>query len=157
MKYILLLSAFALCVFTSCNKNNTLPKNHPYIDFISLTPNYVKQGIASKDTVFLQFSFKDGNANLGVTPGGQDRDIYIIDLRDSTLFAAQYFPAMPGDAKDPSIGMEGTCTTWFPVAYIPVRLTTHPNADTLQFEVYIKDRAGRESNHITTTPLYLHR
>jgi hypothetical protein len=157
MKYPRLLFALLiLAAFAACNKSNTLPKDRPYIDFISLTPDRVQQSVLSKDTVFLQFSFKDGNANLGVTPGGQERDIYVLDLRDSSMFAEQYFPNMSGTIKDPTVGMQGTCTTWFPAAYIPVR-QGHLNADTLQFEVYIKDRAGRESNHIITTPLYLYR
>ena len=127
----------------------------PSIAFVSLDPRTV-QAASSEDTVFLTFRFADGDADLGVggnTPG--QYDVFLVDSRDSTL--NQYlFPDIDDELRDPAKGMTGTATIIIQAALLRPRDSLHQVlGDTLQYEVYVKDRAGHESNRFTTPEIFL--
>lgn len=126
----------------------------PEIKLISMTPDSVKAG--SQDTVYITFKLVDGDADLGNDPGGQVYDIYLKDSRVDT-FIGYFFPEISADVRDAGRGVEGICTFKQLAAYlIPREDSLHmATGDTLFYELYIKDRARNESNHIVTQNLYI--
>jgi hypothetical protein len=141
-----------LLVFTACQKN-TISKI-PQIRFQSLTPDSVKAG-SGLDTVNITFYLTDGDADLGNDPNGTNYDIYIRDSRTDT-FKGYFFPSISSEAEDATKGIEGYCTFQQLGAFlIPRADSAHLNGDTLYYEIYIKDRAQHESNHITTPNVYI--
>jgi len=145
-----------LCVagLASC-KDETPLSTTPSIAFVSLDPRTVKAA-SSEDTVFLTFRFADGDADLGVGPdAGSEYDVFLIDNRDSTV--NQYlFPDIADELRDPAKGMTGTATIIIQAALLRPRDSLHTVlGDTLKYEVYVKDRAGHESNRFTTPEIFL--
>jgi len=130
----------------------------PAIRFVSMTPDSLKAA-SGEDSVFITFHLTDGDADLGNNPSGTNKDIFFIDSRDtSTVFYSSFFPNIPGELKDPKMGIDGDCIVFINSAFIGSRPDSLHQAvgDTLHFIIYIKDVAGHESNRITTPDLYLH-
>ncbi len=140
--------AAVLFVIASCEKNNV--SNTPAISLQYFGPEFVKMSL---DTVFLQFSFTDGNADLGNDSTSKKYDIYIKDFRYDTGFVGYYFPSIDKSIEDAKKGLSGTCLFEF---FAPQILNARTDSvhtkfgDTTHFEFYIMDRAGNTSNHITT-------
>lgn len=150
----LILVLLAVLLFSSCEKNEV--SKIPQIVFLQLSPSIIDAG---SDTAFLQFSVRDGDADLGVSPGANKYDIFIKDMRfDSIGFVGYYFPDINPGILDPTRGITGTCTFLFTPQLLYMRPDAlHNKFDTARFEVYITDRAGNNSNHIVTDPLVMQR
>jgi hypothetical protein len=142
-------------LLSSCEKNEV--SKIPQIGFLQFSPSIIKAG---RDTAFMQFSIRDGDADLGVSPGANKYDIYIKDLRfDSANFVGYLFPGIDPGILDPTKGITGTCTFLFipKLLYARTDSPMHYRYDTARFEVYIMDRAGNNSNPIITDPLVMQR
>lgn len=126
-------------LFTSCEKN-TMSKI-PYISLIEFVADSVMQ--ANMDTCFFYFSLEDGDADIAV-PGDSVSQIYLKDSRDPD-FIPMPFPTIDPSILDPKKGIKGTC-----LFYIRPLPKVDTLADTLNYEFYIKDKAGHESNHLVT-------
>ena len=118
-------------------------------------PDSIMAG-SSKDTVNIQFHLQDGDADLGNDPNSTNYDLYIKDSRYDT-FQGYFFPPIASQVEDPKKGLEGICTFQMLAALIiPRQDSIHiKQGDTASFELYITDRAGHKSNHITTPKLYI--
>lgn len=154
MKRCTFLFLALLAAFSSCKNNNSM-SNIPSISLISMTPDSIKQG-ASEDTVYIKFGLEDGDADLGHDVSSTDKDIYIRDNHTDS-FTGYNFPEIAQGILDPSKGITGACTFKMLGALIYVRQDSIHllNGDTVSYELYIKDKAGNNSNHITTPNLYI--
>ena len=151
MKYYAILVVCVLgLLLASCSKNNL--SKIPQIGNLTLQPDSVKAG-SSQDTVYLTFHFTDGDADLGNDPNSTNYDIYLKDSRDSSI-SGYFFHYIPSQAADPSTGIQGYCTIKILAAFLLPR-ANHPKGDTLHYEVYIKDKAQHESNHLNTPNIYI--
>jgi hypothetical protein len=104
-------------------------------------------------TLVLTLRYKDGDGDLGGQPDNQP-DLFLIDLRDSTLFPAGYDGIirynMPKFYEGPTPqSIQGTIEVSIPGI---VRLNLNAPQEVVQFRVYIVDRAGHLSNEVITTP-----
>ena len=155
----LLLFAFAGLAMVSCKKTNDMSKipNVTLTAFIS--GNGSDKVLVNIDTAFLLFDFTDGDADIGTDPGSTS-DIYIKDLRGGD-FNGYSFPAdIDRSIEDPKKGIKGSVVFQFTPDVLTMRDDSLHNAtkrDTTSFEFYIVDRAGHESNHITTPPIIIYR
>ena len=106
-----------------------------------------------EDTAAILFSYTDGDADLG-NDATSSSGIYLKDSRDSSV-AVYLFPEIPGQLLKPDEGMEGRSAVFLTGdLYLP---PTNPLQidDTVTYELFVKDRAGNESNHVTLPPLRL--
>jgi hypothetical protein len=124
----------------------------PSIIFTSLSSDSVTAG--ANQIVNLSFRFSDGDGDLGNKPSSGNFDIYTTDLRDTTPLN-YYFPSNLKMIIDPTQGVTGECTIALNAAFMLLR-PTRLLGDTLQYEVYIKDKSGKESNRFTTPKIYLY-
>ena len=134
-----------LCIaFSSCEKNTT--PNIPQISLLAFFP-YDSMWV-NVDTSYFIFGLEDGDGDIG---NDTTSVIYLKDSRyESAGFVKTPFPAIDPTIEDPKKGLKGTCT-FYPVPQpVPRDDTFHMHHDTLSYELYIKDRAGHESNHIKT-------
>ena len=150
-----LLALLCVVALASCKDEAPLSTT-PSIAFESLDPRTVKAA-SSEDTVFLTFRFSDGDADLGVGANGSSGqyDVFLIDNRNNQV--NQYlFPDIADELRDPAKGMSGTATIILQAALLRPRDSLHTVlGDTLKYEVYVKDRAGHESNRFTTPEIFL--
>jgi hypothetical protein len=138
LRYIVfaLVLGFAL---SSCEKNK-----------VSKIPNITLENfgpllIQNRDTLFLQFSLKDGDADIGTNRN--EGEIFIKDARFPD-FAPDYFPLIEMEIEDPDKGIFGSCIYMFTPDKLNPRTPSVP--DTTYFLLYIKDRAGHHSDTIMT-------
>jgi hypothetical protein len=127
----------------ACEKNN-LPKV-PSIGLTFAGPDSMK---VTRDDYVIQFSIVDGDADISNSaPCG----IYLKDSRYDTGFTWCEFPKIKKDALDPDKGLQGSCF-FLPFPGPEPRLDSLHMAtgDTLMYELYVKDNAGNESNHLKT-------
>jgi len=143
-----LLSLFLLFLL-SCRRENVVFAVEPQIEFESLQPAVVQEF----GTLVLTLRYRDGDGDLGGQPNNQP-DLFLIDLRDSTLFPAGYDGIirynMPKFYEKPTPqSIQGTIEVSIPGI---IRLNPNAPQEVVQFRVYIVDRAGHLSNEVITTP-----
>ncbi len=155
IRYVFYLSLIAVAVF-SCQKSSDVSKI-PQIGLIYFGSTQGADSIIQNiDTGLLQFSIVDGDADLGNSATGTQKDIYIKDSRYDTGYVGYFFPTIDQSIEDPKKGIQGICTFVFTPDMLSMRYDSlHKAGDTVSLELYIVDRAGHQSNHIVTGKIYI--
>jgi hypothetical protein len=152
----LLLLLLCLLGMWACKKNSSTTT--PQINFVSFRRDTVHGG-SVKDTAFLNFSFKDGDGDLGNDPATGQYDVFLRDTRDTAFPLLRFFfPTIPDEAKDPYTGsVEGVGTIAIRGILIPQRQDTlHKlHSDTTIFKMWVVDKAQHVSDTILTRPLII--
>ena len=142
--------------FLSCIKGPDFP-DEPRLEFVSISRTVLNQGL-DEDSTELILSFTDGDGNLG---NEQDLNVFFIDLRDtSQSFTTYRIPFIPeegvanGISGELYIELESSCCI-YENNQPPCTPSDEFPMDTVQYEVYIVDRAGNESNRVLIPPITL--
>jgi hypothetical protein len=149
IKALVLLLLLTIAGLAACEKNTV--SKVPQISGIAAGPDSIH---ANTDTTFIEFSFVDGDADIGNDPASA---IYVKDSRYDTGFLRYDFPQIADGVEDPKKGLTGKCI-FLPYIPSPIPRTDSPwnkLGDTLVYEYYITDRAHHQSNHLTTQRLYI--
>ncbi len=162
----LAISALLLFTWASCTQPPDYPIE-PVIQYERLTKNTMLQGDGTEDQTWITISFTDGDGDLGFFKEGSSQvetDLFIRDLRLNAVTEKFTIPFVPelgaanGISGEINFRLYTTCCI-FPewVTGQPAPCDTSPEypMDTVQYEIYIKDRAGHESNRVVTEPIYL--
>lgn len=135
---------FSLFLLAACEKNTVDlggSDKAPEIIFQSMTPLEVHSG---RDSVFLSFSFFDGDGDLGANTNSPS--VFLVDSRDSTTY--QYFlPAVNEFIRKQPKGYEGVIRVNILAAALVLDSLL---PDNLHYEVHVVDAAGNASNSFTT-------
>lgn len=136
----------ALLAFAGCETDPVFP-DEPQIRFVRITPDVATANTA--DEIQLTIHYEDGDGDLGYV-GDPVASLFVIDTRAAFVgntgrLKDFSFESLTPDTKNPSIQGDITITMITP----PYDSAEEP----LVFEVYLVDRAGHESNRITTTPI----
>jgi len=134
--------------------------DEPYIEFLSISKDTMDQGVFQEDSLIVRFHFEDGDGDIGRTDQDPENNIFFIDERTGTLDNTFGIPTIPEDGA--GNGVEGevrivlysTCCI-FPDGSDPCEPSTQFPLDTIQYRIYIKDRADHKSNEILTAPIIL--
>ena len=150
VRYIALVILVTL-LLPSCEKNSV--SKVPFISLIAFAPDTAM--IVNIDTCYFYFNIVDGDADIA-GPDDTVSEIYLKDSRDSSGFQKNPFPNIDVSIEDPKKDLEAKCL-FFPFPWpVPRSDSLHAHTgDTLYYELYIKDRAGHESNHIITHTFYI--
>jgi hypothetical protein len=164
MKWLVAILVLCVAALYSCSKDPVGAKV-PKITFAGIS-SQVHAG--SAEFINLSLKFEDGDADIGNGDPTGPCGIYILEKRlgfytepFSTINAPYAIPKIEDEFKDPAKGLTGSLLAQIPAAFFTIRSVDSPyyhidqDHDTLQFEVYIKDIAGNESNHITTSDVIL--
>ncbi|MCB9284228.1 MAG: hypothetical protein H6563_09165 [Lewinellaceae bacterium] len=167
MKRLVFLNAgFILLGLASCTQPPDYPIE-PVIEFQRLTKNTLIQGDGTEDETWVTISFTDGDGDIGFFQEGSNQvetDLFIRDLRLDVVTEKFTIPFIPelgttnGISGEITFRMYTTCCIfpdWVPGQPAPCDVSPDYPVDTVRYEIYIKDRAGHESNHIQTEPIYL--
>ncbi|MBT8221304.1 MAG: hypothetical protein KJP00_15865 [Bacteroidia bacterium] len=129
----------------------------PEITYIGQTKISMNQGAFMEDSLFVQFSFTDGDGDIG----DQDSiNIFLTDTRQD--FTTTYrIPEIPDVAVNDAI--EGTvtlllfttCCLYTDNSQAPCTPSTSMPMDEVTYTLQIRDRAGNMSNSITLQPITL--
>ncbi len=148
-------------VFMYCAQPPDYPKE-PVIAFERLGKQQLIQGYGTEDSTKVTISFTDGDGDIGQPDDGDSLDLFVIDTRSGILGDPYKIPFVPEQGAGNGISGEisfvlftNCCLfpedTGYPPCYNPAEYPT----DTVIYEIYIRDRAGHESNHILSDPVVL--
>jgi len=135
---VLLGGVFAL-IFFSCSKEEVVSVA-PIIEFVSLTPTSVKE---LTDELILKIKYSDADGDLGENTAGA-KNLFITDSRTGVQYAYRVQRLAPDDA---AISIEGTLS----ISIDALVISDGSSSETGTFSIYMKDRAGNESNAVTST------
>lgn len=150
--YLVLVIFFCLFQY-SCVNAPDYPIE-PEITYVGISKNTIVQGVSNIDSLHIYMEFTDGDGDIG-TKDENIFNIFLIDKRTDQLqdqFIAPYVPsagAANGISGEIDILVYTTCC-FFPDNIPPCESPAQYPTDTIQYEIYIKDRAGHESNRILT-------
>jgi hypothetical protein len=147
-----------MCIESACIKAPEFSEV-PKIDFVSLSKDTMLQGLNQEDSIIIVFHFEDGDGDIGRMTDTGLNNVFLYDSRTGQLDNTFGIPFVPPQGS--TNGIEGE-------VYIKVYSTCciHPQGDPctpsaqfpfdeVAYEIYIMDRAGHESNRISTPPIYL--
>lgn len=132
--YLVLISAFLI----SCKKEEIV-NDIPSIELIETSPTQV---VELMEPIYFKISYRDGNGDLGEN----DPDVHNLILRDPRIdikYEYRISELVPGAAEVP---ISGVLVFSIPNAFI----TDGSTQQTVNFEIYVKDRAGNKSNVINS-------
>lgn len=139
----------------SCKKKVAAP-SVPVLDLIGYSPDSLRSGDPTTQ-IALQMYVKDGDGDLGNNPDQTPiYDLYIKDARVDS-FVGYFFPPIDEEIKNQDGGLEGEILFQLRGDFIFTRDDSLHTVmgDTTTLEIYIKDMAGNESNHVTTEAVYI--
>lgn len=153
--YIFIILGFLV----SCNDKPDYPDT-PEIEFIKFSKSSMNQGAILQDSVIIELSFTDGDGDLGVESKDTTSNLFITDNRTGFLYTPFKLPIIP--TAGANNGVSGTLrlkiyTTCciFPDLIPPCTTPPAFPDNEINFDIYMVDRAGNESNTITTSNLSL--
>lgn len=157
--YYLLIVSFLFCLPQACVIAPDYPLE-PVLTYSGISKNTIVQGVSNTDSLYISVDFTDGDGDLG-TEDENIFNIFLIDKRTDNLqdkFITPYVPpagASNGISGEMKILVYTTCC-FFPDNIPPCENPPQYPTDTIEYELYILDRAGNESNHIITEPIIIY-
>ncbi|MFZ9956160.1 MAG: hypothetical protein ACO3E1_08540 [Flavobacteriales bacterium] len=135
------LFGIALLFFVfSCKKETT--STAPSIEFVSITPSSVKVG---EETVNITISYKDADGDLGEN-NSDVKNMFVTDNRNGVVYQFRIQQLAPSGS---SISIQGNLS----VAMPNTGISDGVSSESATFSVYVKDRAGNESNSVSTSAI----
>lgn len=145
---------FVMVLSSGCVTSPDYPIE-PQIEFIGFSKSELEQGSLNNDSLTMIISFTDGDGDLGSPPETAEKNLFVIDNRTGEIFNSFKTPVIPeegvgnGVSGEIRVLMFTTCCI-FPDNIPPCESPDLYPSNEITFDVYIIDRAGNESNTITT-------
>lgn len=131
-----------ILIVSSCKKQESPFGETPVIEFKQVTPAVVK---AFKDSITFDFSYKDGDGDLGENNSNAE-NLFLTDNRINLTYKFRIKQLAPdGDA----IPIQGSLS----VILKNTTLTDSSAEQMATYSIYVIDRAGHKSNVITCSPI----
>lgn len=132
----------------------------PELTYVGMSDNSMVQSSVLGDSILLFFDFQDGDGDIGVAENQNSFDLVITDNRTGNVYDRFKTPFVPEQGA--SNGIQGsvqlklftTCCIFdesIPPCSAPVNFPTNE----LTLDIQMFDRAGNESNIITTEMITL--
>jgi hypothetical protein len=145
--------------FVSCVSAPDYP-DEPFIEFMGMDKTSMVQNTVNSDSVFVFISFTDGDGDLGYGVTDTMTNVFIRDSRSGFIQDRFKTPEVPPEGANNGISgtlrilLYTTCCI-FPEGIPPCAAPDQFPTDTLHYEIFLKDRAGNESNIIRTSDIIL--
>jgi len=134
----------------------------PSLEFRSIDKTTIKQGSINSDSFNLVLFFTDGDGDFGYETMSDSFNIFMKDNRTGNSFRSFKAPTVPtqgannGISGTISLRIYNTCCV-FPSSsgIFPCQVDSAFPTNDLTIDIYIKDRAGNQSNTVTTSVIKL--
>lgn len=123
----------------SCKKDDEVDLA-PSIEFKSISPGTIEE---FRDSVVIKISYLDRNGDLGENET-EIPNAFVRDLRNNLTYSFRIRQLAPNE----EIAIQGNLEIIVPQV---ARVNGNSTSESATFEVFVKDRAGLESNKVTTT------
>jgi len=132
---IFLLAAF---VFQSCHKDDAINSNTPTIELVSVSSSNVTEG----DPLTFRIHYTDGDGDLGEN-NADAHNLFLIDNRVNVTYEYRIQELAPSGS---SLIIRGNLD----VELKTTAITDGSNSQSVTYSIYVVDRAGNQSNTVTT-------
>ncbi len=138
MKNIAVLFFISLAL-VSCKKEEEAGPI-PEIEFISVTPQNVHE---YTDELIFTIKYRDGDGDLGENDSDAE-NFFLADSRNNVIYKFRIPQLAPDNS---SIIIEGNLN----VTLANTAIIDGSSSQTFTYSIYVKDRAGNQSNTVTTS------
>jgi hypothetical protein len=140
-----------LTAFSGCAKEKIVEpapvSATPSIKFISIAPG---TAIKYVDEIKITIEYTDGDGDLGENVS-DTKNLYCTDSRNNVTYQFRIPQLAPDNAN---ITIKGNLSfNLDPQGFVD----DNDNTETATYSIYIKDRAGNQSNTVQTTPLVINK
>ena len=132
----------ALVVFTGCNDDEDPVLAKPQIAFFSINPTVVTQ---FKDSIIITVNFSDDDGDLGF----KSPDSLSVSVLDNRLTKADLYYLSPVTPDGKELKVKGN----FRIKIANTFLIGNGGEEQTFYTIFVRDRAGNQSNIITTSNL----
>lgn len=129
----------ALLLLVSCQPESGVLGPVPAIELVEVNPLTV---VERQDPITFTLSYEDGDGDLGENDDAV-RNVFVTDNRIGTIHEFRLQELAPAGSE---IAISGTFTIELPQTI----MTTNESSETVTFTLSVQDRAGNESNEVTT-------
>ena len=143
----------------SCSDNPNF-SDVPEIEFLSFSKNELTQNSLNTDSLFIRISFQDGDGDIGLDESDISQNLILTDNRTGEVFDRYKIPTIPiqgaqnGIQGEIMIKVFTTCCI-FPDMIPPCESPVSFPTNELSFDIQLTDRAGNDSNVVTTQSITL--
>jgi len=143
-KFLSLFIAFSISslLLQGCKKDEDNYGPKPEIEFVAISPGTVA---AFSDSLEITIRYTDGDGDLGENVSGVE-NAFVTDTRTSLTYGLRIRQLAPDNAN---IIIQGQVKLIIPA----LGHSGGATSESATFQVYVKDRAGNQSNVVTTTPV----
>ena len=127
-------------LISACKKADTTINKVPILDFVSVTPNDVHE---FQQALVFTVHYKDGDGDLGEN-NPDAKNLFLIDNRIGIKYQYRLQQLSPSNS---TIAIDGD----FNVELKTVALTDSSLVQNATFSIYVVDRAGNQSNTVTSS------
>ncbi len=128
-------------VFSSCKKKDE-PTTTPVIEFISISPSSAVEYVNS---ITISFSYDDLDGDLGQNDPNVS-NLFITDSRNGVTYNYRISELAPSGS---SIHIRGTLNA----VIKNTAITDNSASQQVTYSLYVTDRAGNQSNSVTTSAI----
>ena len=114
----------------------------PIIDFVSISPTTAQE---YTDDIIITISYTDGDGDLGEN----NPDIYNLLVEDNRNNIIYHFRIPELSPNGSTITIEGN----FNITINGTGITNSSSSQSINYDIYVKDRAGNTSNKVTTSSI----
>jgi len=135
---------FAALSFSSCHKDDPIDSKTPTIELVSVSSTNVLEG----DPLTFRIKYTDGDGDLGEN-NADAHNLFLVDNRVNVTYEYRIQELAPSGS---SLIIRGNLD-------IELKTTAITNGSTSQqvtYSIYLKDRAGNQSNTVTTESITIH-
>ncbi len=137
-RYLLVIFILALA---ACKKEDKMEYDStPQLEFVSLTPSSVFQ---NQDSITFTIKYSDGDGDLGENSPNA-KNLFLTDTRIGIPYTYRVEQLAPSSSTIP---IQGTLK----IVLKNTSLTDSSNQQTTTFAIYVVDRAGHQSNTVTSS------
>ncbi len=139
-QYWIVILGVILSVFASCSKDDEELSKVPSLTFVSVSPTTAVQ---YADSVTIVLAYEDGDGDLG-SNDPDIKNLYLTDSRNGVVYEFRVKQLAPTNS---TIAIKGTLS----VVLDRVGLIGSGAAETTTYSIYMTDRAGNQSNAVTSS------
>lgn len=146
MKYLSIILMCCLAIW-GCKKSSSDDFNEtPVIEFISVSPQQVTE---FQDSLTFTISYKDGDGDLGENNSDAE-NLFLIDSRNGVQYAFRIRQLAPTCS---SIAIQGNLQ----VVLEHTSIVGTGNTEQVSYDIYVVDRAGHQSNTVSSSTITVSR
>lgn len=131
-------------IMIACHKDEAIDSSTPTIELVSVSSTSVQEG----DPLTFRIKYTDGDGDLGENDANA-KNLFLTDNRVNVTYEYRIQELSPSGS---SVIIRGNLD----VKLNTTAITNGSESQSVTYSIYVKDRAGNQSNTVTTESITIH-